>query len=155
MPNSVTRIWRSQMEAGDRHDMDAVLAHFDQNCEWTLVTASKLFHGHAELRQFLTEGLGAAMTREKPDVKAEFGTDEWGVFEYVSRGRFSKDALHFAHGIGETKASLITRFGKGVTTLIIRLFFIGRTFEVPVCFLYHVNEHGLIDRVHEYAATRR
>ena len=152
---SVTQIWRSQMEAGDRHDMDAVLAHFDQNCEWNLVTASKLFRGHAELRTFLTEGLGASMTREKPDVRSEFGTDKWGVFEYVSRGKFSKDALRFAHVIGETKASFSTRFGKAVTTLIIRLFFLGRTFEVPVCFIYHVNELGLIDRVHEYAATRR
>jgi hypothetical protein len=143
------------MEAGDRRAFDEVLAHFDPACEWNLVTAAKLFRGHAELRRFLTEGLGASMTREKPDVKAEFGADEWGVFEYVSRGRFSKDALRFAQGIGEAKASFISRLGKGVTALIIRLFFIGRAFEVPVCFIYHVNEHGLIDRVHEYAATRR
>ncbi len=155
MLRNVTERWRSQMEAGDRGDFDEVLAHFDPNCEWNLVTASKLFFGHTGLRRFLTEGLGASMTREKPDVKAEFGTDEWGVFEYVSRGRFSKDALRFAQEIGETKASFITRLGKGVTALIIRLFFTGRTFEVPVCFIYHVNESGLIDRVHEYAAIRR
>jgi pullulanase/glycogen debranching enzyme len=28
----------------------------------------------------------------------------------------------------------------------------GQPFEVPVCFVYHVNADGLIDRVNEYAA---
>jgi hypothetical protein len=143
------------MEAGERRNWDEVLSYYDPNCEWTLVTSSKTFRGHAELRQFLQGGLGASMIREKPDVKAEFGTDEWGVFEYVSRGRVGKDALQFTKVVGAPQGSLIFRLGKTMATLFFRLFFAGKTFEVPVCFLYHVNEQGLIDRVHEYAATRR
>ena len=29
----------------------------------------------------------------------------------------------------------------------------GRTFEIPVCFIYHVNASGQIDKVNEYAAA--
>jgi hypothetical protein len=143
------------MEAGERGNLDEVLSHFDPSCEWTLVTSSKTFRGHAELRQFLFSGTGASMIREKPDVKAEFVSDEWGVFEYISRGRVSKDALQFTEVIGVPEVSFIARLGRTLATFFFHLFFTGRTFEVPVCFIYHVNSQGLIDRVHEYAATHR
>jgi hypothetical protein len=155
MSAGVVQRWRSQMEAGERRNWDEVISNFDPNCEWTLVTSSKTFRGHTELLQFFQSGFGASLTREKPDIKAEFGTDEWGVFEYVSRGRVSKEALQFTEVVGASQVNFITRFGKTLGAFFFRLFFAGKTFEVPVCFIYHVNGQGLIDCVHEYAATHR
>ena len=155
MSAQVIQRWRSQMEAGDRRDWDGVLSSFDLNCEWKLVTSSKTIRGHTELLQFFQSGLGASLTREKPDVKAEFATDEWGVFEYVSRGKVSKEALQFTQVVGASQVSFLTRFGRTLAAFFFRFFFAGKTFEVPVCFIYHVNGQGLIDYVHEYAATHR
>lgn len=143
----VVDVWRSQMEAGDRGDFESVMSHFDQNCEWRLVTSGKNYRGHHEVRNFIQGGMSASIVREKPAVVAEFGSGEWGVFEYVSRGRVGKDAQSFSREI--ESANFIARLGG----FLFRLLFTGKTFEVPVCFIYHVNDKGLIDQVHEYAAT--
>lgn len=72
-------------------------------------------------------------------MRNEFATDEWGVFEYTSRGVIdARRAAEFAEKTGVA--------GHGADDLA------GRRFEVPVCFVYHVNASGLIVRVTEYAA---
>jgi hypothetical protein len=114
------------------------MRRFDPNCDWRLMTAATQYHGLAEIRAFLQTGFGASAEREQPDVRNEFATDEWGAFEYTSRGTIGEDAVGFAASLG-----VPAHIAKG---------FIGRTFEVPVCFIFHVNSQGLIDRVNEYAA---
>jgi hypothetical protein len=143
--------WRAQMIAAERGDLSDMLSHFDPECEWTLVTSARTFRG-AELHEFLRRGFDAAQTRERPDVKTEFATGEWGVFEYVSRGTIGKEALKFAPALGTLKV-LNTRVGRALAALVIAPLIVGRRFEVAVCFVYHVNSRGLVDRVHEYAAT--
>jgi hypothetical protein len=98
------------------------------------------FRGPAEIARFMQGGFNAAAEREEADVRNEFSTDEWGVFEYTSRGVIDAGrAAQFAAKIGIA--------APGAEELA------GQTFEVPVCFVYHVNASGLIDRVHEYAAA--
>jgi hypothetical protein len=76
-------------------------------------------------------------------VRNEFATDDQGVFEYTSRGVIdAQRAAEFAAQLGVA--------GPGGDDLGGRLE--GQPFEVPVCFVYHVNADGLIDRVNEYAA---
>jgi hypothetical protein len=61
------------------------------------------------------------------------------VFEYTSRGVIDAErAAQFASQLG------VDATGAGQLE--------GRTFEVPVCFVYHVNASGQIDQVNEYAA---
>jgi hypothetical protein len=139
------------MNAVKHGSLDDVLSHFDPDCEWTLVTSARTFRG-TDLREFLRRGFDAAQSREDPDVRADFATGEWGVFEYVSRGTISKEALHFGSSLGIS--ILDTRVGRALAGLLLSPLLVGRTFEVAVCFVYHVNSRGLIERVHEYAATR-
>ena len=152
MQTDVIGVWRSQMAAGA--DIEKALSYFDQECEWKLVTSKKTYRGHREIRHFIQSGFSAAIIREEPDVVAEFASDEWGVFEYISRGRIGKNAVKFSSEI-EQPENIVARLGKFVQEKLFPLLFEGKAFEVPVCFLYHVNGKGLIDQVHEYAATRR
>jgi len=41
--------------------------------------------------RFMREGVDAAATREDPDVRGEFSTPAWGVYEYTSRGTVDRD----------------------------------------------------------------
>ena len=92
----------------------------------------------------MQSGFGAAAKREEADVRNEFATDEWGAFEYTSRGVIdAQRAAQFAEKIGA---------GGQVPADVAEKFLAGRRFEVPVYFIYHVNGSGLIDRVNEYAA---
>jgi ketosteroid isomerase-like protein len=133
-------IWHAQMEAVRRGDWDKMSGYFAPDCTWTLMPPGTTFRGPAEIVKFMRSGFGAAADREEADVRNEFATDEWGVFEYTSRGVIDAGrAAQFAAKLGVA--------GHGADDLA------GRRFEVPVCFIYHVNASGLIDRVNEYAAT--
>ena len=148
---NASAVWRAQMEAGERGDFERAISYFDQACEWRLVTSRKTYRGLSEVRAFIQSGLKASIKRE-PEIVAEFGSDDWGAFEYVSRGQVSREALSFSKEVGEQPKIPI---GRAFAERLFRLFFAGKRFEIPVCFLFHVTERGLIDRVHEYAATRR
>jgi len=141
---SAEQIWHAQMEAGRRGDWDAMSGYFAPDCAWTLMPPGTTFRGRAEIVRFMQSGFGAAAEREEADVRNEFATDEWGVFEYTSRGVIdAQRAAQFARKI---------RAGGNVPDDLAEEFLAGRKFEVPVCFIYHVNASGLIDRVNEYAA---
>jgi hypothetical protein len=141
---SAEEIWHAQMEAGRRGDWDTMSGYFAHDCTWTLMPPGTAFRGPAEIVTFMQSGFGAAAEREKADVRNEFATDEWGVFEYTSRGVIDAErAAQFAQDIGAA--------GPGAGDLAGQ-FLAGRTFEAPVCFIYHVNANGLIDQVNEYAA---
>ena len=72
----------------------------------------------------------------------------------MSRGRISKDAVKFSNEIEQSK-NFFARIRRLVQGKLFGLLFEGKTFEVPVCFVYHVNSRGLIDQVHEYTARPR
>lgn len=137
---SAQATWHAQMEAVRRGDRDTMSGSFAPDCTWTLMPPGTTFRGPAEIARFMQGGFNAAAEREEADVRNEFSTDEWGVFEYTSRGVIDAGrAAQFAAKIGIA--------APGAEELA------GQTFEVPVCFVYHVNASGLIDRVNEYAAA--
>jgi hypothetical protein len=41
--------------------------------------------------RFIREGFNAAATRQEPEVRSEFSTADWGVYEYTSRGTINPD----------------------------------------------------------------
>ena len=136
---SAKDIWHAQMNAGGSGDWGTVSGYFSPACTWTLMPPGTTFRGSAEVVKFMQSGLGAAAEREQADVRNEFATDEWGVFEYTSRGVIDAErAAQFVQKIGTAGPS-----AEDLT---------GRRFEVPVCFVYHVNAEGLIDQVNEYVA---
>jgi hypothetical protein len=136
---SAEQIWHAQMQAVRRGDWDTMAGYFAPDCTWTLMPPGTTFRGPAEIVTFMRSGFDAGADRPEPDVRNEFATDEWGAFEYTSRGVIDAErAATFAAKLGVAAV--------GADDLA------GRTFEVPVCFIYHVNASGLIDRVNEYAA---
>jgi ketosteroid isomerase-like protein len=136
---SAEEIWHAQMEAVRRGDWDTMAGYFAPDCTWTLMPPGTTFRGPAEILTFMRSGFDAGAEREDPAVRNEFATDEWGVFEYTSRGVIdAQRAAQFAAQLGVDAI--------GAEDLA------GRTFEVPVCFVYHVNANGQIDQVNEYAA---
>jgi ketosteroid isomerase-like protein len=142
---SVKETWHAQMEAGRRGDWDAVLRHFAPDCTWTLMPPGTEFRGPAEIAAFMKSGFGAAAERQEADIRNEFATSEWGVFEYTSRGVIdAQRAAQFAEKIKAAGPAAGQLAGQSIE---------GRTFEIPVCFVYHVNASGQIDKVNEYAAT--
>lgn len=142
---SAEETWHAQLEAGKRGDWDAVLGYFAPECTWTLMPPGTVFRGPAEIAEFMKSGFGAAAERQEADVRNEFATSEWGVFEYTSRGVI--DAQRAAQFAEKIKAAGPVAGGLAGQSLE------GRTFEVPVCFVYHVSASGQIDKVNEYAAT--
>lgn len=144
------KIAHSLGEALENNDFDKVMSLLAADCQWKLVTSGKVYQGHKALREFLSGGWGGAVERQS-EVIAEFGVDNWATFEYVSRGRFSKDAVKFAIAIEKQKNPLV-RFGRIFLLQLFYFFFRGKHFEIPVCFIYHANDDSLIDQVHEYVA---
>jgi ketosteroid isomerase-like protein len=134
---SAEQTWHAQMEAVRRGDWDVMPGYFAPDCTWTLMPPGTAFRGRAEIVRFMQGGFGASAEREEPDVRNEFAADEWGVLEYTSRGVIDAAKLGVTGSGGEDLAGQLLA---------------GRQFEVPVCFVYHVNADGLIDRVNEYAA---
>ena len=135
--------WHAQMQAVHRADWDAVPGYFAPDCTWTLMPPGTTFRGRDEIVAFIRGGFGASAERAEPDVRNEFATGDQGVFEYTSRGVIdAQRAAEFAAQVGAA--------GPAGDDLAGQL--AGQPFEVPVCFVYHVNADGLIDRVNEYAA---
>jgi hypothetical protein len=131
-------IWHAQLEAVRRGDWDTMSGSFAPDRPWTLMPPGTTFRGPAEIAGFPRSGFGAAAGRDEADVRNEFATGERGVFGYTSRGVIDAErAAQFAEKTGVA--------GHGAGDLA------GRRFEIPVCFTYHVNAKGLIDRVSEYA----
>ncbi len=114
------------------------------------MTQGVVFRGRDEVIGFIREGFDAAATRDEPEVRNAFSTTEWGVYEYTSRGTVNRNrATAFAKRLSGGRP-IIT----GVVARIVGLVMGGKTFEIPVCFIYHVDPDGLIDQVNEYVGKR-
>jgi hypothetical protein len=84
----------------------------------------------------------AAGDRGPPEIKSAFGTDTAGVFEYVSRGVATANAGAFTRSLSAESAS-----PSGVEASA------GDRYEFHVCFLFRLNDAGLISEVREYFAA--
>ena len=86
-------------------------------------------------------GMGAG-ERAPPEIKCAFGTDVEGAFEYVSRGVATTGAADFTKSLSADGAG-----PSGAEAAV------GSPYEFHVCFLFRLNEAGLISQVREYFAA--
>jgi len=135
--------WFTLTGATERRDWDAAVACLAPDCEWTLVPTGLRLSGTDAIRNFMRAGM-AAGERAPPEIKAAFGTDTAGVFEYVSRGVATSTAGDFATSLsapsGDQPAPVEPTAGGG--------------YEFHVCFVFRLNGEGLIAEVREYFAAR-
>jgi hypothetical protein len=146
------KIWRAQIEAGENGNVEESFQYFDNDCVWKLITSDKIYNGREAVEKFIKSGFMASMTKEKPDIIAEFSSSDWGTFEYISRGTASKNAVKFS---SEVETGVFARLGMGIRGKLFNLLLTGKKFEIRVCFVFHINANELIDEVHEYVGTRK
>lgn len=134
--------WLQASAAVQRRDWDGAVACLAPDCEWTLVPTGLRLVGTDAIRSFLQGGM-AAGDRAPPEIKAAFGDERSGVFEYVSRGVATANA-------GDFTRSFSARPGIGPVGFEPSA---GDNYEFHVCFLFRLDSAGLIDQVREYFAA--
>lgn len=114
-------------------------AQFADNIEWDMMNNGQIFKGKKVVMSWLkAEGYGS---QKEPVVINKIATKEWGVWEYWNIGTLTKEIVEFAKQSG-------WKFPHDPETLI------GRSYKVPVAFIYHINAAGKIDLVREYLDTQ-
>jgi limonene-1,2-epoxide hydrolase len=108
----------------------------NDDIEWDMMPNSQIRKGKKEVMPFLKASWTAANNRI-PTVINNVATKEWGVMEYWNIGTISEGVIEFAK---QSKWPFV----RDLPNLI------GRTYKVPVCFIYHINQQGKIDLVREY-----
>jgi hypothetical protein len=149
-PLLAAEAWHAQLDAGRSGywaELDEILA---PDCVWSLRTQGAVFQGLDDVVAFIQEGFDAAATREEPDVCTDFSAADWGVYEYISRGTIDpSQATRFAKRVIPAPRIITTALAPILARMLS-----GKTFAIPVCFVYHVNSDGLIDQVNEYVGRR-
>lgn len=149
-PILASEAWDRQLKAGRSGDWDALQTMIAPDCVWSVVTGGAVFRGRDEVISFIRDGFDAAATREEPDVRGRFSTAESGVYEYTSRGTIDREgARAFARRLTGDRPIITSALAH-----IVGWVMGGRSFSVPVCFVYHVNQDAQIDRVNEYVGKR-
>jgi len=104
-PNEAAALAQSWLEAWNAHDVEAVLAHFHDDVEFTSPVAARLvpdsggrIHGKAALRAYWEEGL-----RRLPDLHFELeglylGVDTLVIHYRDERGGVVAEGLRFGDG---------------------------------------------------------
>ncbi|HSZ53737.1 MAG TPA: nuclear transport factor 2 family protein [Caulobacteraceae bacterium] len=140
--SSALRCWLTASAAVQQRDWDAAVGCLAPDCEWTLVPTGVRLVGTDAIRSFMQAGL-AAGDRAPPEIKFAFGTETYGVFEYVSRGVATASADGFARSLSAQPGT--TPSGVEPST--------GDSYEFNVCFLFRLDAAGLIAEVREYFAA--
>jgi hypothetical protein len=128
-------VFRTLFESGRKNDFATMAETIDEDCEWVLMPNMKKFKGKREVVD-LCRG-GKLASDKTPEIMFDAATTEWGAFEYMNRGVITKELSAFAATSG-------WQFPADPSTLV------GQQYEVPVCFVYHVNAKGKIYLLHEY-----
>jgi hypothetical protein len=118
------------------------------------MSSNKIYNGYNAVEKFIKSGYKSSVVKEKPDVVIEFSTSEWGVYEYISRGMIGKNAIDFSEELNQ-KNNIFTKLKKQIMKKLFSILLSGITFEIPVTFVYHINDRGLIDEVHEYVGAKK
>ncbi len=124
------------METGDWTLCEATYA---DDVEWDMMNNGQIRKGKPEVMAFLKAG--GYGSHKEPVPICNLTTKEWGVWEYWNVGTISEGIIEFAR---QSKWTFPTDPGS----------LIGRTYKVPVCFVYHLNAQGKIDLVREYLDTQ-
>jgi hypothetical protein len=147
-------IWKAQIEAGEKGNIEESLKYFAENCIWKLMSSNKIYNGYNAVERFIKNGYKSSVVKEKPDVIIEFSASEWGVYEYISRGMIGKNAIDFSEELNQ-KNNIFTKLKRQIMKKFFCILLSGITFEIPVIFVYHINDNGLIDKVHEYVGAKK
>jgi hypothetical protein len=127
--------FRTLFESSRINDFASMADTIDEDCEWVLMPNRKTFKGKKDVVELCMAGKFAS--DKTPEIILDLATPQWGVFEYVNRGTITKELSGFAASSG-------SQIPSDPSTLV------GQQYEVPVCFVYHVNSKGRIYLLHEY-----
>jgi limonene-1,2-epoxide hydrolase len=119
-----------------RDDWTSAEALFTDDLEWDMMPNSQIRKGKKEVMPFLKAAWSAANNRV-PTVINNVATKEWGILEYWNIGTIDEGVIEFAK---QSKWP----FPSNLSDLI------GRTYKVPVCFVYHISKQGKINIMREY-----
>ncbi len=128
-------IFRALFEAGRQRDLEALADSISDDCEWVLMPNMKSYKGRGAIVELCTGGKLASNLL--PEIIFDEANARWGVFEYINRGIITKELSAFV-------ATSRWQLPSPAET------FLGKQFEVPVCFVYHLNGEGKIHLIHEY-----
>ncbi len=115
-------------------DMAAVEAQMTDDIEWGLMPYNKVLKGKAEVLPWFRAG---SADQKKPIVITNVATKDWGVFEYWNIGTVSEELITFGT---EQKWP----WPKDPQS------FLGQTYRVAQCFVYHLTPEGKIDFMRQY-----
>jgi hypothetical protein len=75
------------------------------------------------------------------------------------KGRFAGLLPAKRQSLGKTnrvlQEALFTKLKRQIMKKFFDILLSGITFEIPVTFVYHINDNGLIDEVHEYVGAKK
>jgi hypothetical protein len=117
--------------SGDVARAEALLA---DDVEWDLMPYNKILKGKKEIVTWLRAGAASA---KEPVFISNWTAKEWGVSELWNIGTFTEDTVEYGKQLGwpfpgDPKS------------------FVGRTYRVAQCYIYHINVEGKIDLIREY-----
>jgi hypothetical protein len=128
---------RALIDAGLKHDFDAALELFAEDCIAVLEPDMETGRGKKACLGMLTRG-ALAFDRSMPlEIVFDAATPTWGVFEFINQGTVAPGVVDFA-------ANSTWKFPAHPSTLV------GRKYRVPVCMVYQIDARGHISSFHEY-----
>ncbi len=136
-----TFFWKAihYMETLDEAEKIDAVANFADDIEWDMMNNGQVRKGKEEVVAWcFAGGFGS---KKEPVVIRNIATKEWGVWEYWNIGTLEEGIIEFAR---QSKWP----FPADPKSLI------GRTYRIPVSFIYHINAEGKIDLVDEYLDTQ-
>jgi len=108
-------------------NMDELLSMFADDIDWFIVPANTTIHGKTQFRSMAENHWSASPDRVKKLLNV-FASDEYACLEYLTSGTLDADVDFTTAKVGAT----------------------GRAYELQCCFVFHFDDRGLIDNVHEY-----
>jgi len=132
---SACTVFRTLFESGRNNDFDAMADTIADDCEWVLMSNMMSFKGKSDVVALCKAGKLAS--EKTPEIIFDLATPEWGAFEYVNRGVITESLSALVATSGQ-------QFPVDPSTLV------GRQYEIPVCFVYHLNAQGKIYLLREY-----
>jgi steroid delta-isomerase-like uncharacterized protein len=108
-------------------EMDELVGMFADDIEWFIVPTNTTIRGKAQFLAMAQNHWSASPDRVKTLINT-FANDEYVCLEYLTGGTLTGEANFVTATVAPT----------------------GRRYELQCCFVFHVNEGGLIDNVREY-----
>ncbi len=115
-------------------DIAAAEVQITDDIEWALMPYNKVLKGKEEVIPWLRAG---SADQKRPIVITNVATRDWGVFEYWNIGTISEEVIKF----GTEQKWPWPKDPHG---------YLGQTYRVAQCFVYHINPEGKIDFMRQY-----